>query len=76
MPGQFEFGYADGMRNRFWVSTTTDELLGVARERAGSERDRLLDQIAASLTQIGDDELEIISVEMKAVADWSKRKKG
>jgi hypothetical protein len=32
-------------------------------------------QIEASLAQIGDDGLEIISVEMKAVADWSNHKK-
>ena len=70
-----EFVYAEGVRNRFWVSTTTDELLGVAPEKAASARDRLLGQIEASLTQIGDDELQIISVELKAVADWSNREK-
>ena len=55
------------------LSTTTDQLLGVAPEKAASARDRLLGQIEASLTQIGDEELEIISLQMKAVADWSSR---
>jgi hypothetical protein len=47
----------------------------VVPEKVGSKKDRLLGQIEASLAQIGDDELEIISVELKAVADWSKQEK-
>jgi hypothetical protein len=35
----------------------------------------LLGQIEASLVRIGDDQREIISVQMKAVADWSSREK-
>lgn len=48
----------------FWP-LSTDQLLGVIPERAGPERDHLLGQIEASLAQIGDDDMEIISVEFE-----------
>lgn len=35
---------------------------------------RVIVVIEASLAQIGDDELQFISVELKAVADWSKQR--
>jgi transcriptional regulator with XRE-family HTH domain len=57
------------------LATSTDQLLGVVPEKAGSQRDRLLGRIEASLTQIGDDQLELISVQIKAVADLSKQEK-
>jgi len=54
------------------LAITADELLGVVTERTGTDRDRLLAQNEAALSQISDSELEMISVQLRAVAEWRK----
>jgi hypothetical protein len=54
------------------LAITADELLGVVTERTGMDRDRLLAQNEAALSQISDSELEMISVQLRAVAEWRK----
>jgi transcriptional regulator with XRE-family HTH domain len=54
------------------LAITVGELLGVVTERTGMDRDRLLAQNEAALSQISDSELEMISVQLRAVAEWRK----
>jgi transcriptional regulator with XRE-family HTH domain len=53
----------------------TDELLGVKPPGAITERDRLLAQIQVALGQVPDSYLELISVQLRAVAEWQPRTK-
>ncbi len=52
------------------LAISADELLGVTAPTETTERGRLLAQIEAAVSQIPDSDLELISVEVRAVAGW------
>ena len=55
------------------LAISTDELLGMTVLTEMTERAKLLAQIEGALGQISDLDLELISVELRAVAEWRKR---
>jgi len=52
---------------------TTDTLLGLATERAESDRGRLLGEIEAALRHLPESDLDLISIQLRAVAERRAR---
>lgn len=50
--------------------TSVDKLLGLSEPKDPSERDQSIAQIAAAVGQLSDSDLEVISVQLRAVAEW------
>lgn len=47
-----------------------DKLLGMSNEPTATDRDQSLAQIEAALHQLPDEDLKLVSVELRAVAEW------
>ena len=54
------------------LASTVDERLGLSEPKERSERDRSIAQIDAAVRHLSDLDLEVVSVQLRAVAEWRR----